>query len=133
MKVSVIKKIFTVLMIIATVSLSGSMLLGSAVYATAAPGGGSPLPIPSVDSGKTPSALKSTTQNVLTIVAYLCYTAAVILLIMLGIKYMTAAPDGKAEVKKMAITYVIGAVLVFAAGLVLTALKSIFGEAIETS
>ena len=44
---------------------------------------------------------------------------AVILLIMLGIKYMTAAPEGKAEIKKMAITYVVGAVLVFAAGLVL--------------
>ena len=56
--------------------------------------------------------------NILGIVQYICYAAAVILLIMLGVKYMTSAPDAKAEVKKMALYYVIGAVAVFAAGLI---------------
>ncbi len=125
MKVSTIKKAFTIIMIIATIAVSLNMLLGGTVEAT--------LGIPSVSSGTTPNALKTTTQNVLTIVAYLCYTAAVILLIMLGIKYMTQAPDGKAEIKKMAVTYVIGAILVFAAGLVLQVLSSVFSEAIKTS
>ena len=125
MKVSTIKKAFTIIMIIATIAVSLNMLLGGTVEAT--------LGIPSVSAGSTPNALKTTTQNVLTIVAYLCYTAAVILLIMLGIKYMTQAPDGKAEIKKMAVTYVIGAILVFAAGLVLQVLSSVFSEAIKTS
>ena len=125
MKVSTIKKAFTTIMIIATIAVSINILLGGTVNAT--------LGIPSVSAGSTPNALKTTTQNVLTIVAYLCYTAAVILLIMLGIKYMTQAPDGKAEIKKMAVTYVIGAILVFAAGLVLQVLSSVFSEAIKTS
>lgn len=124
MKVSTIKKAFTTIMIIATIAVSINILLGGTVNAT--------LDIPSVSAGSTPNALKTTTQNVLTIVAYLCYTAAVILLIMLGIKYMTQAPDGKAEIKKMAVTYVIGAILVFAAGLVLQVLSSVFTDAIKT-
>ncbi len=124
MKVSTIKKAFTTIMIIATIAVSINILLGGTVNAT--------LGIPSVSAGSTPNALKTTTQNVLTIVAYLCYTAAVILLIMLGIKYMTQAPDGKAEIKKMAVTYVIGAILVFAAGLVLQVLSSVFTDAIKT-
>ena len=125
MKISTIKKAFTIIMIIATMAVSFNMLLSGTVSAT--------LTIPSVSAGTTPNALKNTTQNVLTIVAYLCYTAAVILLIMLGIKYMTQAPDGKAEIKKMAVTYVIGAILVFAAGLVLQVLSSVFTDAIKTS
>ena len=124
MKISTIKKAFTTIMIIATIAVSINILLGGTVNAT--------LGIPSVSAGSTPNALKTTTQNVLTIVAYLCYTAAVILLIMLGIKYMTQAPDGKAEIKKMAVTYVIGAILVFAAGLVLQVLSSVFTDAIKT-
>lgn len=123
MKISTIKKVFTVLIIIATIALGVNMLLGGTVNA---------LEIPKVDAGTTPGALKSTTQNILTIVAYLCYTAAVILLIMLGIKYMTAAPDGKAEIKKTAVTYVVGAILVFAAGLVLTLLSNVFKDTIKT-
>ena len=63
-------------------------------------------------------------SRILNIVAYICYVAAFILLIMLGIKYMTAAPDGKAEVKKMAVIYVIGAILVFATGIVLNVISN---------
>lgn len=138
MNINKVRKIFTILMSIATVSLSISMILSGSAYAAAAPaaggatGLGGGLPIPSVNAGSTPGALTTTTSNILTIVAYLCYTAAVILLIMLGIKYMTQAPDGKAEIKKMAVTYVIGAILVFAAGLVLQVLSSIFNDAIKT-
>ena len=68
MKVSTIKKAFTTIMIIATIAVSINILLGGTVNAT--------LGIPSVSAGSTPNALKTTTQNVLTIVAYLCYTAA---------------------------------------------------------
>lgn len=124
MNLKKIKKAFTVLMIIATVALGVNMLLGGAVNAD--------VPIPSVDQGTTPSELTTATNNVLSIVAYLCYAAAVILLIMLGIKYMTQAPDGKAEIKKMAVTYVVGAVLVFAAGVVLSVISSVSKSALGT-
>ena len=37
---------------------------------------------------------------------------------------MTASPEGKAEIKKSAVIYVVGAVLVFAAGLILGIISS---------
>lgn len=40
---------------------------------------------------------------------------AVILLIILAIKYMQAAPGEKADIKKSAVVYVIGAVILFGA------------------
>lgn len=40
---------------------------------------------------------------------------AVIMLIVLAIKYLTAAPDGKAEIKKTSIIYVVAAIILFAA------------------
>ena len=45
---------------------------------------------------------------------------AVIMLSYIGIKYMMAAPDQKAEFKKSATIYVLGAILIFAAGNILT-------------
>ena len=40
---------------------------------------------------------------------------AVIMLIVLAIKYISAAPGDKAEIKKHAVVYVVGAVILFAA------------------
>ena len=49
------------------------------------------------------------------IVAAIGVAVALVILIWLGIKYMTASPDGKADVKKSAVPYIIGAVVIFAA------------------
>ena len=55
---------------------------------------------------------------------------AMVILIWLGIKYITASPDGKADVKKSALPYIIGAVVLFAAssilGLVATFASGLF-------
>ena len=40
---------------------------------------------------------------------------AIIMLIVLAIKYISAAPSDKAEIKKHAVVYVVGAVVLFAA------------------
>lgn len=40
---------------------------------------------------------------------------AVIMLIVIAIKYLTASPEGKGEIKKSAIMYVVAAVILFAA------------------
>lgn len=40
---------------------------------------------------------------------------AVVILVWLGIKYIMASPDGKAEIKKQAFGYILGAVLLFGA------------------
>lgn len=75
----------------------------------------------SIPSGRIDAAnpLNNATTGIVGIVQYLCYAAAVILLVILGVRFMTASPEGKAEIKKSAIIYIVGAVLVFAAGLIL--------------
>ena len=40
---------------------------------------------------------------------------AIIMLIVLAIKYIAASPEGKAEIKKNATIYIVGAVILFAA------------------
>ena len=46
----------------------------------------------------------------------LCFVIAVIVLLILGIKYMIGSASEKAEYKKTMIPYLVGAVLVFGAG-----------------
>lgn len=58
----------------------------------------------------------SATGASITIAQIICYGAAVIILMILGIKFMTAAPEGKAQVKERSVPAVIGAVLLFAVG-----------------
>ncbi|MBR2705596.1 MAG: hypothetical protein IKG14_00815 [Clostridia bacterium] len=99
-----VMKIISVLLIITAITMAVSTVFGA--------------DIPSGDTGKA-SPLSNATTGIIGIVQYICYAAAVILLVILGVRFMTASPEGKAEIKKSAIIYVIGAVLVFAAGLIL--------------
>ena len=58
---------------------------------------------------------------------YLTYTAAVIIVIYKGIQFMNSAadPEGKAKVKKELIAVVIGAVLIFSIGEIVTIIAKI--------
>lgn len=51
--------------------------------------------------------------------------AAVIMLIVLAIKYVSAAPGEKADIKKSAVIYIIGAVLLLCAAGVLELIKNL--------
>lgn len=53
--------------------------------------------------------------SALTIVQVVGSGVAVIMLVVLAIKYISAAPSDKAEIKKHAVVYVVGAVVLFAA------------------
>ncbi len=48
---------------------------------------------------------------------------ALIMLAVLAIKYMSSAPSEKAEIKKYAVVYVVGAVVLFAASAILGIIK----------
>ena len=74
----------------------------------------------------------TTANNIIGIVQVICYAAAVIMLVMLGVKFITASPEGKAEIKKSAIIYVIGAVIVFAAGTLLSVISSVSTNVVST-
>lgn len=52
--------------------------------------------------------------SVITIARVICAAVAVAMLAILGMKYMTAAPSEKADIKKHAVIYIVGAVVMFA-------------------
>ena len=110
MSIKRMSKIVVALILIATIISAASM-----VFAVTVPEATNP----------TNTGLTTTVGNIMGIIEFICYAAAVILIVILGIKFMTAAPDAKAEIKKSAVIYVVGAVLVFAAGLLLNLIKNI--------
>ena len=59
------------------------------------------------------------------VVQYLCYGAAVIIVMVVGVQFMTAAPEGKAEVKKKSIYMAVGAGIMFTIGTIATIIKNI--------
>ena len=57
---------------------------------------------------------------------------AVIMLVVLAIKYISAAPGDKAEIKKHAVVYVVGAIVLFAASGILSLIRK-FATGIENT
>lgn len=57
---------------------------------------------------------------------------AIIMLIVLAIKYISAAPGDKAEIKKHAVVYIVGAIVLFAASGILGIIKN-FSNNIEAT
>ena len=53
---------------------------------------------------------------------------AIIMLIVIAIKYISAAPGDKADIKKHAIVYVVGAIVLFAASSILGIVKKFAGN-----
>lgn len=74
------------------------------------------------------SAAANSTQNimglVLGVVQAIAAGVAVIMLVVIGIKYVAAAPSEKADLKKSLITYVVGAILLFAGSGILQVVKT---------
>ncbi len=64
------------------------------------------------------NTVKNFGENMLGIVSTAASVLAVIILIILGVKYMMGSAEEKAEYKKTLLPYVIGAVFVFGAGLI---------------
>ncbi len=67
---------------------------------------------------KATQAVTNFGDNVLSIVSTGASVLAVIILIVLGVKYMMGSAEEKAEYKKTLLPYFIGAIFVFGAGLI---------------
>ena len=63
--------------------------------------------------------------KIIGLVQYLCYAAAVIVLVYKGVQFMYKAPDAKAELKKELISYAVGALILFAIGTFIKIIGSI--------
>ena len=75
------------------------------------------------DSGASTS-LQKIIGAAITIVQVVGSGVAIIMLVVLAIKYISAAPGDKAEIKKHAVVYVIGAIVLFAASGILGIVKN---------
>lgn len=86
---------------------------------------------PSKFIGRTDSAATNAVtnfgNNILGIVSTGASVLAVIILIVLGVKYMMGSAEEKAEYKKTLLPYAIGAIFVFGAGLICSILFNIAG------
>ena len=118
-----IAKICTVLIIIATIAT-----MMSTVFAE----GASDVLGKLTGNTDAASAVTTTANNIVGIVQVICYATAVIMLIYLGVKFITASPEAKADIKKSAIMYVIGAIIVFAAGTLLVVISNLSTNVVKT-
>ena len=70
------------------------------------------------------NSMKNIINSVLSVVQVIGMGVAVIMLVVLAIKYISAAPGDKADIKKHAVVYVVGAVVLFAASGILGIIKN---------
>ena len=108
-------KVMTVAMIVIMMVMSTTM-----VFAAADPskydGSGA-----SIDTSK----VDTFGQNIISVITTIGSIASVIVLVVLGIKYMMGSAEEKAEYKKTLLPYILGAILVFAASTIASVVFSI--------
>ena len=80
--------------------------------------------IPSAKASGADNALGNIGGMVLSVAQIIGTAVAVIMLIVLAIKYISAAPNDKAEIKKHAVVYIVGAIVLFAASALLGIVKN---------
>jgi len=76
------------------------------------------------------SSVNTIAGSIISIVKVICAGIAIIMLTVIAMKYMLAAPSEKADIKKHAVVYVVGAVIMFAATGILQIIQS-FATALE--
>ena len=76
------------------------------------------------DTSGAASSLNRIIGSAITVVQVVGVGVAIIMLIVLAIKYISAAPGDKADIKKHAVVYVVGAVVLFAASGILGIVKN---------
>ena len=87
--------------------------------------------IETLDAGETSKANDSISNIVSTVISVLRVVGtgvAIIMLAVVAMKYMTAAPGDKADIKKHAVVYVVGAVVLFGVSGILGIIASFAGS-----
>ena len=79
----------------------------------------------------TSNAMGGIVYTILNIVQVIGTGVAIIMLVVLAIKYISAAPGDKAEIKKHAVVYIVGAVVLFGASGILGIIKNLAGETVN--
>ena len=74
-------------------------------------------------SGEAATRAGKISSTALTVIQVIGMAVAVIMLMVLGIKYMVASAADRAEIKKHAIVYVVGAIIMFGAAGIMEIIK----------
>lgn len=122
MKKKTIVKIMTIALMTCMIATCLSNVVLADASTMAIPGGST-----SATSGKFSSIL----DTILGIVQVIGIAVAVIMLVVLAIKYVSAAPSDKADIKKSVWVYVVGAVVLFGAAGILQIIKTFTNETIN--
>ena len=77
------------------------------------------------------SGMNTMISKIFGVVQYCCIAAAVIIVIISGVKYMASAPDQKADIKKQAIALVIGAAIIFSISTILRIIANLTRTSIQ--
>ncbi len=108
-----ITRVITILFFVTMLLSAFSMVFGTVT-----------IPTPS-QPGTGGEDINGIVSNVIWIIQTIAIAAAVIMLMFVGIKFVTASPEGKAEIKKTAVIYVVGAILLLAASGVLGIIQNL--------
>lgn len=106
-----VSKIISCLVLIFILASAATMVMGS-------------MPTALKPSGTAPETVSNLASYIIYFVQIIAFAVAVIMLIVLAIKYLTASPEGKAEIKKSAVIYIVGAIILFAATGILGIIKN---------
>ena len=121
MNIKKMSKIISVVLIITTILSAFCMVFASEPS------------IPTATAPNGASDVSNIAGMVIYVIQIIAFAAAVIMLMFVGIKFLTASPEGKAEVKKIAVIYVVGAILLFAATGILGIIKNLSTSVTATS
>lgn len=113
MKNKTLKIIAVLLIAIALITLSTTIVRATTGFE----------PIKPKPAGTAGEKVTNTAGQILTIVRIVGMAVAVIMLTILGIKYVAASPNEKADYKKGMTVYVVGAVLLFGASALLSVIQ----------
>ena len=114
MKLNKIVKIIVAMMLVALIAIVASQTVMATGY-NPANANLEDMFMKSRDNSGASAAAGNIIGMVINIAQVIGTGVAIIMLIVLAIKYIAASPEGKAEIKKNATIYIVGAVILFAA------------------
>ena len=76
------------------------------------------------DDSQLSETATSISGTVITVAKVACAGVAIIMLVVLGMKYMLSSVEDRATIKKHAVVYVVGAVIMFSASAILQIIQS---------
>ena len=85
------------------------------------------------DNSGTKDAVTNIMGSIISIVQVVGMGVAIIMLVVMAIKYISAAPSEKAEIKKSVTIYIVGAIVLFAASGILQIIKNFATQNISAS